>query len=153
VVNESVAVTKEKENGKTDIQQKVISSNAKYHVVKKGEFLAKIATKYGISTNDIVAWNSLETNNLLVGQKLRVNHPDTGNNTKTVAQETNAKGETKAEKDLKLIYYTVKPGDTLWSISMKYDGVTIDQLKEWNKLSGKAGLKVGQKIKVILPAG
>jgi LysM repeat protein len=41
----------------------------------------------------------------------------------------------------------------LWSISQKYNGVTIDQLKEWNKITGKGGLKVGQKIKVILPAG
>jgi len=153
VVDESVAASKEKENSKPAVQQKAISTDAKFHVVKKGEFLTKIATSYGVTTDELVLWNSLETNNLLVGQKLRVNQPDTGNNAKTVAQATQAKGETKAERDLKLVYYTVKPGDTLWSISMKYDGVTIDQLKEWNKLSGKAGLKVGQKIKVILPAG
>ena len=47
----------------------------------------------------------------------------------------------------------MKPGDTLWSISQKYNGVTIEQLKEWNKISGKSSLKVGQKIKVILPSG
>jgi len=90
---------------------------------------------------------------VLVGQKLRVNPPDTGINAKTVAQEKPSKGQTQAERDLKLVYYTVKQGDTLWSIAQHYDGITIDQLKEWNKLSGKAGLKVGQKIKVILPAG
>jgi len=152
-VNESLAVTKEKENNKPTAQLKPVASNAKYHVVKKGEFLTKIATTYGVTTDDLVSWNSLETNNLLVGQKLRVNQPDTGSNTKTVAQETPSKGESQAERDLKLVYYTVKQGDTLWSIAQRYDGITIDQLKEWNKLSGKAGLKVGQKIKVILPAG
>jgi len=152
-INESLAVTKEKENNKPTAQLKPVASNAKYHVVKKGEFLTKIATTYGVTTDDLVSWNSLETNNLLVGQKLRVNQPDTGSNTKTVAQETPSKGESQAERDLKLVYYTVKQGDTLWSIAQRYDGITIDQLKEWNKLSGKAGLKVGQKIKVILPAG
>jgi membrane-bound lytic murein transglycosylase D len=150
-VDESVAVTKEKENMKSSAQQKPISPNAKFHVVKKGEFLSKIATSYGVTTDDLVTWNSLETNNLLVGQKLRVNQPDTGNASKAVAQETQAKA-TKAVQDLKLVYYTVKQGDTLWSIAQHYDGITIDQLKEWNKLSGKSGLKVGQKIKVILPA-
>jgi len=153
VVDESIAVTKEKENVKPGGQQKQVPSNAKYHVVKKGEFLSKIATSYGVTTDELVAWNSLETNNLLVGQKLRVNQPDSGNSAKTIAQETPVKGQSKAEKDLKLVYYTVKPGDTLWSIAQHYDGITIDQLKEWNKISGKAGLKVGQKIKVILPAG
>jgi membrane-bound lytic murein transglycosylase D len=153
IVDESIAVAKEKENAKPEVQQMVVPSNAKYHVVKKGEFLSKIATSYGVTTDELVTWNSLETNNLLVGQKLRVNQPDTGNSSKAIAQENPSKGPAKAASDLKLVYYTVKSGDTLWSIAQHYDGITIDQLKEWNKLSGKAGLKVGQKIKVILPAG
>ena len=59
-------------------QQKHFTSNAKYHVVKKGEFLSKSQLTYGVTTDELVAWNSLETNNLLVGQKLRVNQPDSG---------------------------------------------------------------------------
>ncbi|MFA5972114.1 MAG: LysM peptidoglycan-binding domain-containing protein [Lentimicrobiaceae bacterium] len=154
IVAENVTKKKDKETGKPAVQNKQIFSDAKYHVVKKGEYLAKIATVYGVSSDDLVAWNSLETNNLLVGQKLRINQPDSGSNSKTVAEETPIKGKTdKYDRDLKLVFYTVKPGDTLWSICQHYDGITIDQLKEWNKLSGQAGLKVGQKIKVILPAG
>ena len=152
-VNESIAGTKEKENLKSANQQKLVSLKAKYHVVKKGEFLSRIATSYSVTTDELITWNSLETNNVLVGQKLRVNQPDTGNSEKNLAQETPSKEQNKAKKDLKLVYYTVKSGDTLWSIAQHYDGITIDQLKEWNKLSGKAGLKIGQKIKVILPAG
>jgi len=130
------------------------TATAKYHVVKKGESLNKISGSYGITTDELVAWNSLETNNVIVGQKLRINAPDSGSNTTTAAQEITKQDKArKAEKDLKLVYYTVKPGDTLWKIAQHYEGITIDQLKEWNKLSGKAGLKVGQKIKVILPAG
>ena len=153
IADENVVFAKGNENVKPATQQKQISVNAKYHVVKKGEFLNKIATSYGVTTDDLVAWNSLESNNLLVGQKLRVNQPDTGNSSKNLVQENPAKRKPNTESDLKLVYYTVKPGDTLWSIAQHYDGITIDQLKEWNKLSGKAGLRVGQKIKVILPAG
>ena len=151
--DESIAVAKGKEIVKPVGQQKQVPSNAKYHIVKKGEFLNKIATSYGVTTDELVAWNSLESNNLLVGQKLRVNQPDTGNSSKTFVQETSANGKNKADSNLKLVYYTVKSGDTLWSIAQHYDGITIDQLKQWNKLSGKSGLKIGQKIKVILPAG
>jgi len=153
VVEESVADNKDSHNTKQTVHPKQDISNAKYHVVKKGEFLNKIATSYGVTSDDLVAWNSLETDNVLVGQKLRINPPDSGDNSKSVAHETPANGKSKSsDKDLKLVYYTVKPGDTLWSIAQHYDGITIDQLKEWNKISGKSSIKVGQKIKVILPA-
>lgn len=150
VVDQEVA---SKSDNASEKQLSADLKNAKFHVVKKGEFLSKIATTYGVTPDDLVSWNSLESKNLLVGQKLRVNQPDTGTQHKATAQETPDKQTPKPQGDLKLVYYTVKPGDSLWSISQKYDGVTIDQLKEWNKLSGKSGLKVGQKIKVILPAG
>jgi membrane-bound lytic murein transglycosylase D len=153
-VDESVADNNTKESAHSVSSQKQLVSNAKYHVVKKGEFLNKIATTYGVTTDELVTWNSLETQNVLVGQKLRVNPPDTGSSSNAIAKETPSKSNsTNSDKDLKMVYYTVKPGDTLWSIAQRYDGITIDQLKEWNKISGKSGLKVGQKLKVILPAG
>jgi membrane-bound lytic murein transglycosylase D len=159
VTDENIAENNKAENNKTETQRPAVqsqqfTSDAKYHIVKKGEFLSKIATSYGVTQDELVAWNSLENNNLLVGQKLRVNQPDSGSTANNVAQaSTEKKTKNMPEGDLKLVYYTVKSGDSLWSISQKYEGVTIDQLKEWNKISGKGGLKVGQKIKVIIPAG
>jgi membrane-bound lytic murein transglycosylase D len=154
VVYEEVATTDkvDKENKMTNSADN--SVKAKYHTVTKGESLSKVSEEYSVSMSDLIAWNSLESNNIIVGQKLRVNPPAGDNDSKSTAQKATPK-ETpnKPEGDLKLVYYTVKPGDSLWSISQKYDGVTIDQLKEWNKISGSAGLKVGQKIKLILPAG
>ncbi len=153
VVEEDVAANKNADSSRSIAQNKTVSPNAKYHVVLKGEYLNKIATAYGVTGDDLIAWNSLETDNLLVGQKLRVNQPDSGNKSNASAEETVAKANSnKKVQDLKLVYYTVKPGDTLWSICKNYDGITIEQLKEWNKLSTKSDLKVGQKIKVILPA-
>ena len=43
-------------------------------------------------------------------------------------------------------YYTVKKGDSLWSIANKF-GTTVKKLKEINKLSTNA-LKVGQTLKI-----
>jgi LysM repeat protein len=129
------------------------NSKAKYHTVAKGESLSKIAGDNNISMSDLISWNSLESNNILVGQKLRINPPTSENDSRSTTQKATPKeNSNKSEGDLKLVFYTVKPGDSLWSISQKYDGVSIDQLKEWNKLSGNTGLKVGQKIKLILPA-
>lgn len=50
----------------------------------------------------------------------------------------------------KVIYYTVQPGDTLWIIANRYNGVTVDELKKLNGISNSKGLKVGAKIKVLL---
>ena len=154
VVYEEVAENVKADNEKPVKQSTENASKVKYHTVTKGESLSKISEDYSVSMSDLIAWNSLESNNIIVGQKLRVNAPAGENDSKSVAQKTPSKeNQTKPEGDLKLVFYTVKPGDSLWSISQKYDGVTIDQLKEWNKISGSAGLKVGQKIKLILPAG
>jgi len=151
-IEENLADNSADNHNNQNVKSNAFSSNAKYHVVKKGESLSKISSSYGISTDELLAWNGLENNNLLVGQKLRVNKPDTDKNVQDVVQNHISKTEPKqAEDNSKMIYYTVKPGDTLWSISQKYSGVTIQQLKEWNKITGKGGLKVGQKIKVILP--
>jgi membrane-bound lytic murein transglycosylase D len=154
VVYEQVADNENADNEKPVKQSTETATKVKYHTVTKGESLSKISEDYSVSMGDLIAWNSLESNNIIVGQKLRVNAPAGENDSKSVAQKTPSKeNQTKPEGDLKLVFYTVKPGDSLWSISQKYDGVTIDQLKEWNKISGSAGLKVGQKIKLILPAG
>ena len=48
----------------------------------------------------------------------------------------------------KVIYYTVKPGDNLSSIAKKYVGLSISQLKSWNKLYSSA-LKVGMRLKIF----
>jgi LysM repeat protein len=42
--------------------------------------------------------------------------------------------------------YTVQPGDTLYAISLKY-GVTVDQLRSWNGLSGDL-IEVGQVLSI-----
>jgi membrane-bound lytic murein transglycosylase D len=41
--------------------------------------------------------------------------------------------------------HSVQPGDTLWNISRRYDGLTVEHLKKVNKLKSNA-LKPGQKL-------
>jgi len=129
----------------------------KYHVVKKGEFLSRIATKYKVSVNDLMTWNNMKNKNVLVGQKIRINAPQTAIAVSSPKADTNqkvvlnAKGNN-GEKE-KLIYYTVQSGDTLWSIAEKYEGITVNQIREWNNIKSEEKLKVGQKIKVIVPGG
>lgn len=44
-------------------------------------------------------------------------------------------------------WYTVKNGDSQWSIAKK-NNITIDQLRKWNKLTDKSVIHPGQKLRV-----
>ena len=48
------------------------------------------------------------------------------------------------------VYHTVQPGDTLWSISQKYPGTTVDEIKKLNRISNSKSLKAGSKIKIAV---
>lgn len=51
---------------------------------------------------------------------------------------------------LKYIYHLVQKGDTLATIAKRYDGVTIAQIKQYNKIKSSTELKPGTKIKVMV---
>lgn len=44
----------------------------KYHKVRKGESLGKIANKYGCTTSNLKKWNGLRNNNIRAGQRLKI---------------------------------------------------------------------------------
>ncbi|MBO4575369.1 MAG: LysM peptidoglycan-binding domain-containing protein [Bacteroidales bacterium] len=107
------------------------------HVVKSGETLGKIAAKYKCSVTDLKKWNNLKSTTIKVGQRLKVYPPETLN--------TSSKSATPAKTGSGTTY-TVKSGDSLWSISKKY-GVSVDHIKKLNNLKSN-DLKVGQKLKL-----
>lgn len=111
------------------------STTQTVHVVKSGETLGKIAAKYKCTVTDLKKWNNLSSTTIKVGQRLKVYPPETLN--------TSAKASTPANGTT---VYTVKSGDSLWSIAKKY-GVTVDHIKKLNNLKTN-DLKVGQKLKL-----
>jgi membrane-bound lytic murein transglycosylase D len=52
-------------------------------------------------------------------------------------------------KQPKYVYHLVQPGDTLWNIAKRYNGVTIEMIKNINNLRSSE-LKVGTKLKVLV---
>ena len=113
------------------------SSEESTHVVKKGESLGKIATKYKCSTTDLKEWNNLRGSTIYPNQKLVVYKPAD-------------KKATSSIKDGKYLYHVVRKGDSLWEIAKEYDGVTVDQIKKLNNLRNSNKIKPGQKIKIAV---
>ncbi len=106
--------------------------------VRSGDFLGKIAEKYGVSVSSIRRWNGLKSNRLRIGQRLTI-HPRKTATATSVGSSTTPTSSAKT--------YTVKNGDSLWSISQQFPGVTVDNLKKWNDI-GSTKLKIGMKLKV-----
>lgn len=105
--------------------------------VKNGDFLGKIAEKYGVGVSKIKRWNNLRGNQLRVGQRLLIYADSVAANTSSTKL---------GSKDTPRLY-TVKQGDSLWSISHKFKGLTVQQIKDWNKLNNNT-LKPGMRLKL-----
>ena len=111
------------------------------HTVKKGETLGKIAQKYKCTVTDLKRWNNLKSTNIQVGQKLKVYPPENQN-----VSGRNNNNNKPASSSNSTTTYTVKSGDSLWSIAKKFN-VTVDHIKKLNNLKNN-DIKVGQKLKI-----
>jgi membrane-bound lytic murein transglycosylase D len=110
--------------------------------VKSGDVLGKIAQQYKVSVADLKNWNGISGNMIKVGQVLHI-HQDNSSFGKNIAASDSKPASVTQSNGTKT--YTVQPGDSLWLISNKLEGVTIDQLKKLNNLNNNQ-IKPGQKL-------
>ena len=141
--NKSVASVKN--DSKTKINSnsgQTTKTNIVKHIVKSGETLSHVATKYGLKIAEIKKWNKLTSNNIRVGQELTI-YTDKSISSKTVSQVTDQtpvvpSGGTK---------YIVKEGESLWLIAKRYN-CHVSDLIEWNKLDSDK-IKPGIELTIL----
>jgi D-alanyl-D-alanine carboxypeptidase len=121
------------------------------HRIRKGESLYTISKKYGCTVAQIKTWNRLHGNLIKPGQQLKIY----GTSKALYASAAPAASTSVASRgaDTSVIYYTVQPGDTLWRISQKYNGVSVQQLMRINNIRRARDLKAGETIKIISDIG
>ncbi|MCB0466023.1 MAG: LysM peptidoglycan-binding domain-containing protein [Aequorivita sp.] len=107
--------------------------------VKRGDYLGRIAERYGVGVSQIKNWNGMRSNTVKVGQNLII-YPK--NSSRDIAANSTSSKNNSSEKT-----YTVRNGDSLWSISQKFPGVSVQNIKKWNDISG-SNLKPGTKLKI-----
>lgn len=105
------------------------------YTVKKGDNLYSIARKYNLSVDTLIQDNALKSNVLSIGQNLKIR-------TENVEIVEECFGEDYIEDKT----YTVKKGDSLYSIAKAYN-TTVDGLKKKNNLSTN-NLSIGQVLKI-----
>jgi membrane-bound lytic murein transglycosylase D len=147
----------------------------KNYTVRGGDNLSQISEKLNCSVTELKKWNRLKSTRLMKGQKLAyyanvkvktpvpqketiaVNNVKSNADTASLQANTDTAAATNAqatnvvpETNRKFIYHMVQKGDTLWNIAQRYDGVTVEQIKEINRISDITNLKPGTKLKVLV---
>ena len=130
------------------LPQMVNSSDRIRYKVKSGDYLGKIAERYGVRISQIKRWNGLRTNNLRIGQRLTI-YPrkPAANAAKQNVVKTHQKPVQVILPNDPSKIHEVQSGDSLWTISKKYPGISIENLREWNGISGN-NLKPGTKLRL-----
>jgi LysM repeat protein len=99
-----------------------------------------ISKMYNVSIDEIKQWNNLTDNALSIGQQLIIKK--SGNTSNTGVQPP---ATVSAKKGI----HIVAAKETMFSISKQY-GITLQQLKDWNKLEGN-DISIGQEL-VVAPS-
>jgi membrane-bound lytic murein transglycosylase D len=115
--------------------------------VQKGDNLGGIAKKFGATIEELKQWNNLKTNAIAIGNSLIVAKNEIVIDTNKATVASFKKKEQFSSTTNKEAEYYVKKGDSLYSISKKYPGVTISDLKKWNNIKDDE-LKPGMKLKI-----
>jgi LysM repeat protein len=119
-----------------DLGAKMAGEEVPYEIVSAGEKQAKQPNTYNNSgSNENKNSGEQETQDDSVAEKIDI--------------ETNSQTN---NEDQKIIFHTVQPNETLYSIALKYyhSKSGIDLIKQWNDLSND-GIIVGQVLEIHLP--
>lgn len=130
-----------------------IQDNAQTYTVVAGDSVWKIANQFGISMDELRSLNHIQNNFIYPGQVLKIRLISSSNGTTTVPTPTtpsipsqNQSTNTGSNQTASVGNYTVKAGDSLWSIANKH-GLSVAQLKSMNGLSSDM-IYAGQKLTV-----
>lgn len=126
-----------------------VGAPLRYRVVS-GDYLGRIAEKYGVRVSDIKKWNRLGGNNLSVGQRLTLyprRFPATAATSPSSPSRSKTTSKSRALLDPAAKTYVVAVGDSLWSIAQRLKGVSVADLKKWNDIWNNQ-LQPGTRIKL-----
>ena len=156
--------------GEYTVEKRLVT---KYHKVKKGENITKIANQYGVSIDAVKKANGMKNNTVKLGEVLKINVyenvkvpvvPDgddddanTAAQAKTdstsTSKTTAAKTSTTAKKSSSTATqsgprkHKVKRGESLSKIAAQYRGVSVADIKKANNLTSDE-IKAGQTLTI-----
>lgn len=142
------------------IERTADGREAIHYRVRSGDYLGRIAMRFGVKVSQIKSWNKLRNDRISAGDKLVIYVPSsqraryerhTGkadddepvNRTAPKATGTTSHANVPVAS---FTWYTVQAGDSLYAIARRYPGVEAKDLMKVNGIS--ANIKPGQKLKI-----
>jgi membrane-bound lytic murein transglycosylase D len=146
----------------SDARHPVVSPSGReaiHYTVKSGDAIGVIAGWFHVSVSDLRYWNGINRNLIRVGQRLVVYVPkdksehyqDIANARMNKSKRTSPAVKQVIQTNLadgEFVYYTVRPGDNLWTIAQQYPGVTNEDILKLNKITDVRKIKPGQKLRI-----
>jgi membrane-bound lytic murein transglycosylase D len=166
--NQIVLIREEKGSSRFSIDGK----KKIFYTVKRGDNPGAIASRYRISVSSLREWNNMPHNTIRVGQKLAIfvneNSP-LAKVSKTVAkievpqnkaqapnanvpQQIQPVVSSESALNGEFTLYTVRSGDSLFTIAKQFAGVSDLEIKLLNNIKNARGLIPGQKLKIPVKA-
>jgi membrane-bound lytic murein transglycosylase D len=112
--------------------------------IARGDTLGAIASRFGVSVRQLMAWNGLSNTRIRAGRYLNVGSSEGGGGGGTYAASSNP-GPAPSGR------YTVRRGDNLSAIASRHR-VSVPDLKAWNGLRSNR-INIGQVLRVPGSAG
>ena len=116
--------------------------------VKSGDTLSEIGDRFNVSTQVLMRQNDLNTSRIRAGQALLIPKAIGPESSLTANGRLASRQRRLADDpDRSHIGYTVRPGDSLWTIARKY-GTTTKAIAQWNQIGEKSMLQIGQALQL-----
>lgn len=122
--------------------------------VKSGDYLGRIASRHGCTVAQIKRWNNLRSNNIRIGQRLIIYRngkaPSAASSSSASGLSSTGAKQAPASASTdkgSYIEYTVRSGDSFYSIAKDYPGISAQNIMDYNGLSSSK-IKPGMKIKI-----
>jgi membrane-bound lytic murein transglycosylase D len=116
------------------------------YTIRRGDTLWDIGNNYGVSVNNLCAWNGISANTILrLGQKLNLwfQEETLEDNSRLAASTIMQTDPALPETATGMVNYTVRQGDSLWLIARRYS-TTVAKLSSWNNLVENSIINPGQ---------
>lgn len=123
----------------------------RHHRVKRGETLARVAQRFGVSESALAEVNDLSLRARLIPRRVLV-IPDAepvsyAARKSRRGHKRDAQTVTIPKEGFQKTAYRVRKGDTLFSIANRHH-TTVDQLRTWNGLEPGSAIRPGERLSV-----
>lgn len=122
------------------------------YVIREGDTLGTIAQRHRTTVEVLRRFNSIKGNMIRAGHALLIPVSSRSLSGYTLSQDERVRAAQNSPRQGRKLVYAVRSGDTLWDIARRHN-VNLQHLAQWNGISPRDPLRVGQRLTIWQKAG